>query len=58
MINKRPRWPQIAHQVSEAPSYKDALGYVVSEKKYVLRFSYISLYKIDKPRSGAILGAL
>ena len=25
-FDKRPRWPQIAHLDSEAPSYKDALG--------------------------------
>jgi len=30
--NKRPRWPQIAHLVSEAPNIK-ALGFEVSEKK-------------------------
>ena len=53
--NKRPRWPKIAHLVSEAPSKKDALGYVVSDKKYFLRFSYIILCKTEQPRVGPFM---
>ena len=40
---------------NRSPGFRgDALGYVVSEKKYSLRFSHISLCKTDKPRDGAI----
>jgi len=34
-------WPQIAHLVSEAPSKKDALGFVVSDKNIFLGFPII-----------------